>query len=248
MNVPTDIWILIAGDDARLWNLIVRAIPGLHTTKLVNEMKTKFGYTLSEEDKLGTICGLRHTGVACHQYAMGRRGNVSIMMNYGRLCNYGDQCAYSFDDQVYQKIKIYATSGVITRQGAPAIAAWFINRQCAIDIYMVNGRITKIHMFSSGYQYTEIIVEPVPDSITSGFTCVFIEYSGTNADYNSLTVIDEFISQLIQAGLIKQCRKRVLASDWPAIIKKLEEISLHVTSAPLYMYHVLHMMITHNWH
>lgn len=160
MNIPTDIWILIAGDDARLWNMLVRTIPGLHSRALMEKMKAKFEYTYNNHG-YGSICGLLHTSLRYHRRHVG--GSSHIMMNYGLLSNICDEFAANIATQ-YMQVRVYAVKGIPTRSRGPAIMILCRKTSTAMDLYVQDGALTKIDYFAFANSFNTTLVSMTPDN------------------------------------------------------------------------------------
>lgn len=117
-NIPNKVWALIVGNDMRLWNTLVRAIPCLSRSMLAREMKMEFTAPMLDTE---------------NQPATSRK----------LLSNTEGQPA-AVISKFSEKLKIYAVDGIPTRTDGPAIMLFSWSALAVVDIYYQNGTIEMI--------------------------------------------------------------------------------------------------------
>lgn len=207
MDVPVDVWILIAGDDARVWNTLVRAVPGLHTQELVKEMKEKFGYVPNSNQHRGKICGLMHTSLEYCRVKDDFGDSMDVIINYG-LVSGGEHRPALVIDTPQSRLKIYATKGTLTRLSGPALMSWGMSRRLVIDIYLVDGDITKINLLDFSNAYIAMLTTLSPNKNTDNLVMTFYKNPHRDAVHQKYpqNSIEEIVESLFKiSDVVDNC-------------------------------------------
>lgn len=208
MNVPTEVWILIADDDARLWNKLVRAIPGLHTQKLMGKMKDRFNYKPDSDQHWGEICGKVHTECKYHRIQFTCSKTAEVMVNYGMLSNEEHQHALIVDAP-HTRIKIYATKDIPVRSSGPAAMICEWATFSALDAYFHNGSITKVNLFDFRCARSSMLITLLPGK---GLTVTY--YKGPH--YRDIWLkypqnsIEEIVETSVKIGNAFNCNMDIM--------------------------------------
>lgn len=147
-NIPAKVWMLIAGDDMQLWNALVRAVPGLHTQELLEQMMTKYAARMLDT-RWGMIFKMEpnHTfldaGVYHHDLLSDIKNQPATSSKL--LSNTENQPAADIS-KFSKKLRIYAIDGIPTRTDGPAIMLYSRRRSTAIDVYYQTGSIERIEI------------------------------------------------------------------------------------------------------
>lgn len=227
MNIPIDIWILIAGDDARLWNMLVRAIPGLHTQELVEKMKDKFEYRC-DTNYYGEICGFRHTSLKYYHHK-DRYGNaMDVMMNYGFLSG-GEQQPALMVNTPSVRTNIYTTKGVLTRLNGPAVMVWSISKWLVVDVYLNDNDVTKINLFDFSDAYIARLTSLSPGKTADNLAITLYRNSFHDTIHqkypqNSIEEIIESSPELYRVTDIYANTKEMVESLHDELIEAIDDV------------------------
>lgn len=218
IELITDLWFMIVGNDPRLWNAVVRAVKAVHMDSRSADMQKMLlsHRILMCRDVNGPVMcvpildGMLHTGVNYIQLEFPNHVTpkygvaISYMANYGKVKGkYGCPAIMMRDiESKLYKMDIYAKDGVIHNVGGPAIAYKWTTPKITfyVNIHVHEGHIITAEMLigkgALTYKYT---MYPKDNTvIAKAYMCDGRIVNGTEFEYMGEMTSNEYGTDLIR--------------------------------------------------